>query len=171
MLIEYKGKQPVIGKDVFIAWNATIIGDVKIADGASIWYGAVIRGDMAPITIGKNSNVQDNCTVHTDHATPVTIGDNVTVGHNAVIHGCTLEDRCLIGINATILNRSVVKTGSIVAAGSVVREGQVVGPYALVAGVPAEVKRELDAGVDGMLEASTGDYVELADGQGEADFS
>ena len=80
--------------------------------------------------------------------------------------GCTLEDRCLIGINATILNRSVVKTGSIVAAGSVVREGQVVGPYALVAGVPAEVKRELDEGVDGMLSESTGDYLELAEGQG-----
>ena len=115
MIIKYKNKEPRIGKDVFIAPTATVIGDVTIADNASIWYGAVVRGDLASIAIGKNTNIQDNCTLHADKDIPLNIGSNVTVGHNAVVHGCTLEDRCLIGINAVVLNRAVVKSGTIVA--------------------------------------------------------
>ncbi len=145
MILEYKGKVPKIGKDVFIAPTAVIIGDVEIGDGAGIWYGTVLRGDMSSIRIGKNTNVQDNCTVHTDFGKSAIIGEGVTVGHNAVVHGCTIEDNCLIGINSVVLNNAVVKTGSIVAAGSVVREGSVVGPGHLLTGIPAKFKKELSS--------------------------
>ena len=126
-----------------------VIGDVEIKNNASIWYGTVLRGDMAPIIVGESTNIQDNCTVHTDFDRPAIIGDYVTVGHNAVVHGCTIENYCLIGINAVILSHAVIKTGSVVAAGSVVKHGQVVGPYHLVAGTPASIKKELsDAEVE-----------------------
>ena len=92
MIIEYKGKTPRIGQNVFIAPTAVIIGDVTIGDNASIWYNAVLRGDMEPIRIGENTNIQDNCMVHTDYGCPAIVGPNVSVGHNAVIHGCTIED-------------------------------------------------------------------------------
>jgi len=139
----YHGRTPLIGRDVFIAPTAVIIGDVAVGDGASIWYGAVIRGDQAGITIGKNTNIQDNAVLHTDLASPLAVGDNVTIGHSAVVHGCTIEDDCLIGIGSIVLNDAVVKKSSVVASGSVVRQRQVVGPRHLVAGVPAVVKREL----------------------------
>lgn len=143
MILEFKGVKPKIGKNVFIAKTATIIGDVVIKDGASIWYGTVLRGDMAAIRVGECTNIQDNCTVHTDVDKPAIIGDNVTIGHNAVVHGCIVEDNCLIGINSIVLSSAQVKTGSVVAAGSVVKQGQIVGPYHLVAGVPATKKKSL----------------------------
>jgi carbonic anhydrase/acetyltransferase-like protein (isoleucine patch superfamily) len=143
--MEYYGKNPKIGKGVFIAPNAVVLGDVEIGDGSSVWYGVVIRGDRAKIRIGTNVNIQDNCTLHTDLASPVNIGDYVTVGHNCVIHGCEIEDNSLIGIGSVILNDACIKTGSVVASGSVVKEGQIVGPYQLAAGVPAKIKRELSA--------------------------
>ncbi len=141
----YLDREPKIGKDVFIAPGAVVLGDVEIGDGSSIWYGAVVRGDQAKIRIGSNTNIQDNCTLHADPPSPLTIGDNVTVGHNAVLHGCTIEDDCLIGIGSIILNDAHIKAGSIVASGTVVKEGQVVGPKQLVAGIPAVVKKELGA--------------------------
>lgn len=162
MILEYKGKVPKIGKNVFIAPTAVIIGDVEIADGASIWYGTVLRGDMSSIRIGKNTNVQDNCTVHTDFGKSAIIGEGVTVGHNAVVHGCTIEDNCLIGINAVVLNSAVVKTGSIVAAGSVVREGSVVGPGHLLTGIPAKFKKEFSAEEIEALKIPALVYMELA---------
>jgi len=143
MILEYKGRKPIIGKNVFIASTAMVIGDVEIHDNASIWYGTVLRGDLAPITVGRSTNIQDNCTIHTDNDKPAVIGDHVTVGHNAVVHGCIIEDNCLIGINAVVLSDAWIKTGSVVAAGSVVKHGQLVGPYHLVAGIPAELKKEL----------------------------
>ncbi len=143
MILEYKGIKPVIGKNVFIAPGAVVIGDVQIGDGSSIWYGTVIRGDMASITIGLDTNIQDNCTVHTDLDKPAIIGNNVTVGHNAVVHGCIVEDDCLIGINAVVLSGAIIKTGSVVAAGSVVKQGQMVEPFHLVAGIPAVPKKVL----------------------------
>lgn len=161
MILSYNGKRPVIGKHVYIAPTAAIIGDVTIEDHASIWYGAVIRGDLAPITIGRNTNVQDNCTLHVDKGQPVRIGDNVTIGHNAVVHGCTLEAWSLIGINAVVLNAAVVRTGSIVAAGSVVRERQIVGPHHLVAGIPAALKKELSPDVAARLTSAVEDYLIL----------
>lgn len=143
MILEYKGVKPRIGKNVFIAPTATVIGDVIIKDNASIWYGTVLRGDRATITVGENSNIQDNCTVHADPGESTIIGDNVSVGHNAVIHACTIEDDCIIGINAVVLSNAYVKTGSVVAAGSVIKQGQAVGPYHLMVGIPATFKKEL----------------------------
>jgi len=144
MIASFKGIHPVIHKDAFIAEGAVVIGDVEIGNRASIWYGAVIRGDIEPVRIGENTNIQDNCTVHTEKGFPVNIGCNTSVGHNAVIHGCTIEDDCLIGIGAIVLNGALVKNSCVVAAGSVVRERQIVGPYQMVAGLPAVVKKQLD---------------------------
>lgn len=162
MIIEYEGKAPLVGKNVYIAPTAVIIGDVTLAGGASVWYGAVLRGDEAPIRVGRNANIQDNCTVHTDEHKPVIIGDDVTVGHNAVVHGCTVENSCLIGIGAVILNDAVIKSGSVVAAGSVVREKQTVGPSQLVTGIPATVKRELSPKIHDILQGAVNDYHRLS---------
>ncbi len=162
MLIEYKGKRPIVGRNVFIAPTATVIGNVEIKDRASIWYGVVLRGDMDSITIGKNTNIQDNCTVHTDRGHPAAIGNNVSVGHNAVIHGCIIEDDCLIAINAVVLNGACIRKGSIVAAGSVVKEGQEVGPYHLVTGVPASVKKVLTGESIQTIRQPVKNYLELA---------
>ncbi len=162
MIIEYQGKRPAIGRDVYIAPTAVIVGDVTIGDGSSIWFGAVIRADLAPIRIGRDTNIQDNCTLHVDVDEPATIGDRVTIGHNAVIHGCVVEDRCLIGIHAVVLNRARVCSGSVVAAGAVVREGQVVGPNQLVAGMPAVLKKEVPAGEFARFDGPTGDYRTLS---------
>ncbi len=142
MIIDLGEKKPRIGNRVFIAPTAVIVGDVDIRDGASIWYGAVLRGDMAPIFVGENSNVQDNCTVHTDYGKPAHIGKHVTIGHNCVVHGCYIEDYCLIGMGSLLLNECRVLTGSMVAAGSLLKEGQIVGPYHLVAGAPATFRKE-----------------------------
>lgn len=163
MILEYKGKKPAIGDNVYIAPNAAIIGDVTIGDGSSIWFGAVIRGDLASITIGKNTNIQDNSTVHTDENKPAVIGDYVTIGHNAVIHGCTLESHTLVGINSCVLNSARIRTGSVVAAGSVVKENQEVGPFQLVTGAPAQVKKELPKAMKNGLEAQAGIYMALRD--------
>lgn len=155
-------KKPVIGHNVFVAPSAMIIGDVTIKDNASIWYGVVLRGDMEPITIGANTNIQDNCTLHTDYGSPLIIGDNVSVGHNAVVHGCIVEDDCLIAINAVVLNGAHIRKGSVVAAGSVVKEGQMVGPNQLVAGAPAIVKKTLTAEQVSAFGKPVRNYLELA---------
>ncbi|MEA1884745.1 MAG: gamma carbonic anhydrase family protein [Thermotogota bacterium] len=144
MILSYKGKKPTIHKDTFIAQTATIIGDVVIEKGASVWYGAVLRGDMAAIRIGPNSNIQDNATVHTDTGVPTIVGENVTVGHNAVLHGCQIEDNVLIGIGAIILNRSIVESGTIIAAGSLVKERQVCETSSLYVGTPCVLKKKLE---------------------------
>lgn len=143
MIEAFKGVRPRIGANVFIAPTAVVIGDVEIRDGASVWYGAVVRGDSASIRIGRDTNIQDNCTIHVDAGVPAHIGASVVVGHNAVVHGCTIEDESLIGINAVVLNGARICSGSIVAAGAVVLEKQVIGPLELAAGIPAKVRRSL----------------------------
>jgi carbonic anhydrase/acetyltransferase-like protein (isoleucine patch superfamily) len=162
MILECRGVRPRIGNNVFIAPTAVVIGDVKIRDNASIWYGTVVRGDRDTITIGENSNIQDNCTVHTDPGKPVLIGSGVSIGHGAVVHGCTIEDDCLIGIKAAVLNGAVIRQGSIVGSGAVVREEQAVGPFQLVAGVPAETKKRLDEAVVERIRGTTRAYLTLA---------
>ena len=144
MILSYNGIRPTIGKNVYIAPSAVIIGDVVIEDDASVWFGAVVRGDRDRITIGSGTNVQDNCTLHVDSDHPLRIGAQTTIGHNAVVHGCTIADRVLIGIGSVVLNDAVIHEGSVVAAGSVVPEGMVVGPLALAAGVPAKIKKTYD---------------------------
>jgi carbonic anhydrase/acetyltransferase-like protein (isoleucine patch superfamily) len=159
MIYDYKGMRPKIGQNVFIAPNATIIGSVEIGNNVSIWFNTVIRGDSAPIIIGNNSNIQDNCTIHVDEGKPAVIGENVTVGHNAVIHGCTVEDNCLIGIHATVLSGAHVKKGSIVGGNALVREGQTVGPYQMVTGVPALVKKEFSEDIVAVIQVPADIYV------------
>lgn len=168
MQIPYKDKCPTIAAGVFIAPTAVIIGDVEIAEGASIWYGAVLRGDLAPIRIGANTNIQDNCTIHTDVDKPAVIAQHVTVGHNAVVHGCTIEDHCLIGMNAVVLSGAHIKTGCIVGSGAVIKEGQVAGPFQLLAGIPAVVKKEFRADILKILDLSVAEYLELANDHRQA---
>lgn len=139
------GTPPRIDSSAFVASGARIIGDVHLAEGASVWYNAVLRADGDRITVGPGSNLQDNVSVHVDHGTPVVLGRDVSVGHNAVIHGCTVEDGCLIGMGAVVLSGAVVGEGSLVAAGSVVLENTRIPAGSLVAGVPATVHRELTA--------------------------
>lgn len=162
MIIEYKGKRPRIGRNVFIAPTAVVIGDVEIGDGSSVWFNTVIRGDSDAIRIGRNTNIQDNCTIHIDAGKPAVIGDNVTVGHNVVLHGCTVEDHCLIGIHSTVLNGAVIRRGSIIASNALVMEGKTVGPFHLVAGVPAALKKELPETIIEILQEPADIYVEKA---------
>jgi len=141
MIVAYNGIKPKIHTSVFIAPTAVIVGDVEIGEGSSVWFGAVVRGDMSGVKIGKFSNIQDNCTVHTEANHPVVVGDYVTVGHNAIVHGCTVEDAVLIGIGSILLNGAIIRSGATVAAGSVVREDQLVDARHLVAGIPATFKK------------------------------
>ena len=117
MQIAFEGVYPRIGKNVFIAPTAVVIGRAETRDNANIWFGTVIRADRAPTVIDRNTNIQNNCTVHTDGDSPANIGHNATIGHKAAIHGCTIENNCLIGINAAVLSRAHVKRGSAIATG------------------------------------------------------
>lgn len=143
MLLDFEGKSPDVKKALFVADNATIIGDVTLEEGSNIWFGAVLRGDSGPILVGKNSNVQDNTVVHEDPGGKVVIGDNVTIGHNCIIHGCTIGDNCLIGMGATIMNHSVIGKNCIVGAGALITEGKVFPDNSLIVGSPAVVKKEV----------------------------
>lgn len=145
LIVPIHGSTPFIPDTAWVAPNATLIGGVTLGDRASVFYGAVLRADIAAITLGAGSNLQDNVTVHVDEGKPTTIGAGVSVGHAAVLHGCTIEDNCLIGMSATVLNDAVIGEGSLVAAGTVVLEGTIVPPGSLVAGVPGKVRRELTA--------------------------
>ncbi|MFO7628188.1 MAG: gamma carbonic anhydrase family protein [Prochlorococcaceae cyanobacterium] len=134
---------PQIHADAWVAESAVVIGDVRVAAGASLWPTAVARGDLCPIVIGAGSNVQEGAVLHGDPGQPVTIGADVTIGHRAVVHGATLEDGCLIGIGAVVLNGVTVGAGALVAAGAVVTKDVPAG--ALVMGAPASLKRQLGA--------------------------
>jgi len=123
---------------VFVADNATVVGDVRLAPGVNIWYGAVLRGDMASITVGECTNIQDLCVLHCDPGLELTIGKWVTIGHSAVIHGKSIADKCLIGMHATLLAGSEIGEGCIVAAGALLRENQKIPARSIVAGVPAK---------------------------------
>jgi len=161
-LIPFGDRAPVVPSTAFVARNATLIGDVRLGEHASVFYGAVLRGDMDSITVGENTNLQDGVIVHVDGGKPAVIGADVSVGHGAVIHGCTIEDGCLIGIRATVLNGAVVGAGSLVAAGAVVLEGTVIPPRSLVAGVPAKVRGELTDEQAARVGRNSEIYVELA---------
>lgn len=132
-----------IHETAFIAPNATVLGDVRIGAHASVWFGAVIRAELARVEIGERSNVQDGAIMHVDDGFPATLGKNVTVGHRAVIHGATVEDDCIIGIGAILLNGAYIGANSIVAAGALVPEGKRFPPNSLLMGVPAKVARTL----------------------------
>ena len=142
-LEKYLGEEPMYGPDVFVAPTAVVVGDVQLDEGASLWYGGVLRGDINSIKIGKFSNLQDGVIGHLADDHPLVVGQYVTVGHGAVIHACEVEDECLIGMNSTILDGAKIGRQSIVAANSLVPAGMEVPEGSLVAGVPAKVKREL----------------------------
>ncbi len=143
LIVSVAGHTPQIDPDAWVAPNASVIGQVSLAAGASVWYGATLRAEAEPIEIGEGANIQDGVTVHVDPGFPCRVATGVTVGHNVVLHGCTVEQDSLVGMGAVVLNGAVIGAGSLVAAGAVVPQGMVVPPRSLVAGVPAKVRREL----------------------------
>jgi gamma-carbonic anhydrase len=160
MIIPYKGITPRIHPSAFVAEGAQIIGDVEIGADSSVWFNTVIRGDVHYIRIGERTNVQDNCVLHVTRDTyPLVIGSDVTVGHGAILHACTIKDRCLIGLGAKILDDATVGPYALVAAGSLVLEHFEVPEGALVAGVPARVKRMLTEEERKQLVQSAQNYV------------
>jgi gamma-carbonic anhydrase len=160
---QFGGISPRLHASVFVADGAAVIGDVEIGEGGSIWYGAVVRGDVNVVRIGARTNVQDGSIVHVTTAThPTTIGEDVTIGHRAVLHGCTVKDRCLIGIGAIVLDGAVVGPDAMVGAGALVPPGAVVPPGTLVLGAPAKPKRSLTPEELAHFRASAAHYVALA---------
>ena len=156
----YGNKHPRFGARVFIADNAAVIGDVEIGDDSSIWFGTTVRGDVNAIRIGRNTNVQDNCTIHVTHLDwPTIVGDDVTIGHGAIVHGCTVESGALIGMGSRVLDGAVVGESAMVGAGALVPPGMQVPPRTLVVGVPARVKRLLTPDELAHLERSWKNYV------------
>jgi carbonic anhydrase/acetyltransferase-like protein (isoleucine patch superfamily) len=162
LIVPFDGHTPKVDATAFVAPNATLIGRVTLAANSSVFYGSVLRGDTDSITIGEGSNVQDNVSMHTDSGLQLVVGSGVSIGHGAVVHGCVIEDDCLIGMGATILNRAVIGTGSLVAAGAVVLEDSVIPPGSLVAGVPAKVRRQLSADEREGVKANAEHYLVLA---------
>ena len=146
----------------FIAPGAAIMGDVTIGADASVWYGAVLRGDMAPIVIGAETNLQDGTIVHVDDDAPCIVGRRVGVGHRVILHGCTVEDECLIGMGSVLLNGVRIGTGSVVAAGAVIPEGMQVPPRSVVMGVPGRIVRTVDASLTQRIAETWTHYIEQA---------
>lgn len=159
MLYEYKGIMPSVSKGVYIADGVRIIGDVNIEQDCSIWYNAVLRGDLAPIRIGQRSNIQDGTIGHVNVNQPLLVGEDVSVGHGAIIHGCTIGRGALIGMGAIILNGAVIGDYALIGAGSIVTENKVIPPYTLSLGSPAKVIRELTAEDLNRMKLTTDSYV------------
>lgn len=143
MILSLAGRTPRIAGSAFIAETADVIGDVEIGENSSVWFQVVLRGDVEPIRVGANSNIQDGSIVHALGGSPVVVGDWVTVGHRVVLHGCTVESHCLIGMGAVVLNNVRVGEGSMIAAGALVLENTVIPPRSLYLGVPARFQRQL----------------------------
>ncbi len=143
MIASHSDHAPRIAASAFVAESADVIGRVELGENSSVWFQSVLRGDIEPIRVGANSNIQDGCVLHTVVGSPVVVGEWVTVGHRAVLHGCTVENHCLIGIGAVLLNNVRVGEGSIVAAGALVLENTVIPPRSLYVGVPARLERQL----------------------------
>lgn len=162
MIIPHRGKTPAVAPDAFIAPTAVLIGDVEIGEQASIWFGAVLRGDHGRIVIGRGSNVQDNATLHAPQDGATVIEQDVTIGHGAVLEGCLVRRGALIGMNAVVLQAATIGEQAMVAAGSVVVEGMQVPPRTLAAGVPAKIKKELDGSSMQWVDGSAAVYRHLA---------
>lgn len=152
----------MIHPTAFIAPTAAVMGDVTIAAEASVWYGAVLRGDMAPIRIGEQTNLQDGTIVHVDEDLPCIVGARVGVGHRVILHGCTVEDECLIGMGSVLLNDVRIGRGSVVAAGAVIPEGMRIPPGSLVMGVPGRIVRPVDEALSRRIASTWSHYVEQA---------
>jgi carbonic anhydrase/acetyltransferase-like protein (isoleucine patch superfamily) len=159
---EFRGHRPQVHADAYIAPTAVLIGDVEVAAGASVWFGAVLRGDEAGIRVGEGSNVQDNAVIHCARDLPTVIERDVTIGHSAQLEGCVVEAGALVGMGATMLQRSRLGAGSMLAAGAVLPEGKEVPAGHLAAGVPATVKKELDGSSRSWVNSSARHYRERA---------
>jgi carbonic anhydrase/acetyltransferase-like protein (isoleucine patch superfamily) len=167
LVMPWNGHHPKLGRGVFVASGAAVIGQVEIGEDSNVWFNTVIRGDVNTIKIGARTNIQDNTTVHVTSKTgPTVIGDNVTIGHNAVIHACTIEDYCLIGMGSTILDGAVIRSNCFIAAGSVVTPGKEMPSGMMVMGSPAKPVRPLTQAELDFLRKSALDYVETAKSYG-----
>ncbi|MFW6006356.1 MAG: gamma carbonic anhydrase family protein [Halanaerobiales bacterium] len=162
MIKPYQGNNPQIAENVFTGEGCKIIGNVIIKSKASIWYNAVLRGDIDRIYIGRKTNIQENCSLHIDFDYPLELGNNITTGHGAILHGCTVEDNCLIGMGSTILNGAVIGQNSIIGAGTVVTENKKIPPESLVLGVPGKVVRKVTAEEIEKIKKSADHYYILA---------
>ncbi len=158
-LTDKKPQLPPEG-EYWIAPNATVVGDVTLKSGASIWFGAIVRGDNDPIVIGENTNIQDGSVLHSDPGEPLIIGANVTVGHMAMLHSCEIGDGTLIGIGAVVLGRAVIGRNCLIGANALITEGKVIPDGSLVMGQPGKVVRTLEPGQIAVLEASAEHYVQ-----------
>ena len=150
---------PQIHPNAFVAPNATAIGDVIIHENASIWFGAVLRGDTDTITIGQNTNIQDNAVIHADPGAPCNIGNDCVIGHSAIVHGATLSHHVLIGMHATVLNHAHIGEFSIIGANALVPQGMIIPPHSLVLGVPAKIVKTLDPSVENQIQSNVDEYV------------
>jgi gamma-carbonic anhydrase len=158
-ILPYKGVMPTIEENVFIAPGAMVIGDVTIREGASVWYNTVIRADTAPIVIGRHTNIQDNCTLHVDPGSPLTIGDECTIGHGAIVHGATLGDQVLVGMKAVVLNHAQIGSRTIIGACTLVGEHKDIPEGVLMLGIPAKFARELtEAELEHIVSSAKGYY-------------
>lgn len=160
--IGYNGKYPVIGEGCYVAPNATLIGDVTLGDNASVWFGAVLRGDISPIVIGARTNIQDNTVIHGEEGCPTVIGDDCTVGHSAIVHAAHVDDRVLVGMGAVLLSRCRIGNDTIIGARALVTEEVVITEGNLVLGMPARVSRALSGEERGQVLSSAEHYVEQA---------
>lgn len=157
------GISPRFGTDCYLAETATIIGQVTLGNNCSVWFNAVIRGDVHTITIGDNTNVQDNAIIHcTYQQAKAVIGSNVTIAHRAIVHGCTLEDNVMVGMGAIVMDHAVVKSGALIAAGSVVLENTIVEGNSVYAGIPAKKIKKLGPENKAMMERIAANYVKYA---------
>lgn len=161
-LLPFEGSYPALGEDAWVAPGAVVIGDVRLGASASVWYGAVLRGDTEPITIGDRTNIQDGAVMHTDPGFPATIGEGCVIGHRAILHGCTIAEGCLVGMNATVLNGVSIGEGSVVGAGAVLPEGREFPPRSLVLGVPAKQIGEVSEEQIQDIRRGAREYVERA---------
>ncbi len=164
MILSYAGHSPRIPVSAFVAPSADIIGAVELGENASVWFQAVLRGDIERVRIGAYSNIQDGSVLHTVEGAPVEVGEWVTVGHRAILHGCTVESHCLIGMGAIVLNGAQVGHRSIVAAGALVLENAVVPPGSLYAGVPARLRRELTEDDRAFIDRHAANYLRHREG-------
>src|SRR3954468_2194389 len=157
----YLSALPSAGSRVLIAPGASVVGDVRLGDDCSVWYAVVMRGDLAPVIVGERSNIQDGTVMHVGDDSPCVVGAEVVVGHRAMLHACRVEDGCLIGMQATILDDAIIGHGSVVGAGALVTQRTIVPPYSLVLGAPAKVVRKLTAEDEAFHRAAAAKYVRL----------
>jgi carbonic anhydrase/acetyltransferase-like protein (isoleucine patch superfamily) len=146
MLLPYRGIAPRLHPTVFVAEGARIVGEVEIGESSSVWFNTVIRGDILPVRIGRRTNIQDGCILHTREGFPLTVGDEVTFGHGVKAHGCAISDLCLLGIGCVVLDGAQIGRGSVIGSGAVVPPGTVVPPNSLVMGVPGRIVKDLGPG-------------------------